>query len=222
YERQHGEDEEAQQVRYEIKIDEIKEQELPEVDDAFVERLGVESVDELRNLFEQRLRGEKEQSLRRRRLELLLETLRERHPLPTLPEGVVQQEAERMMREQAEQMAQQGMDLENAGIDWGQMLDGIRPAAERRVHERLVLDAIAKDQDLRLDEEKFEHFLASAAAQQNVSSLALRQRLAEDGRLEPLRAQLLREQTIGQLLGEEQASDADDDSDWDDADDGDS
>ncbi|MEM1176833.1 MAG: trigger factor [Acidobacteriota bacterium] len=214
YERTHGEGEEESQHRYEIQVNEIKEQELPEVDDAFAERLGIGSSDELRTLFEQRIRGEKEQSLRRRRTEILLEALRERHPLPTLPEGVVQQEAERMMREQADQMAQQGVDLENAGIDWGQMLDSIRPAAERRVHERLVLDAIAKDQGSRLDEEKFEMFLSSAAAQQNVSSLALRQRLSEDGRLEPLRAQLLREQTIAELLGEgDSVSDDEDDSD---------
>ena len=223
HESQHGEGEDAHTHRFEIQIDEIKEQELPEVDEAFAERLGVGSPDELRSIFQQRLEGEKKESLRRRRLELLLEQLRERHPLPTLPEGVVQQESERMMREQMESLAGQGVDLENAGIDWSKMVDGVRPAAERRVHERLVLDAIAKAEDIALNEEKFELFLGSVAAQQNVSSLALRQRLAEDGRLEPLRAQLLREQTIAQLLGEEDEvpesqGDADDDDDWDDDD----
>jgi FKBP-type peptidyl-prolyl cis-trans isomerase (trigger factor) len=74
--------------------------------------------------------------------------------------------------------------------------------AEQRVHERLVLDAVAKHLSLRLDEEKFEQFLAMAASQQNVSSMALRQRLTEDGRLEGLRAQLLRDQTLQHLLGE--------------------
>ena len=99
--------------------------------------------------------------------------------------------------------SRQGIDLESINLDWGAMVDGIRPMAVNRVHERLVLDAIAKEKELVLDEEKFEQFLAMAAAQQGTSSLALRQRLDQDGRLESLRAQLLRDQTVAHLLGEE-------------------
>ena len=44
--------------------------------------------------------------------------------------------------------------------------------------------------------------LGSLAKMQNVSSMTLRQRLSESGRLEGLRAQLLREQVLRGLLGE--------------------
>ncbi|MEM6794729.1 MAG: trigger factor, partial [Acidobacteriota bacterium] len=198
----HGEGEEAQEDRYHIEISEIREQELPELDGDFAEKIGFETVEEVEEALAARLRNEKGEALRRARSEALLTQLRDRHPLPSLPEGVVQQESERIMRERMEQLVGQGVDLEKADIDWESAADSVRPVAERQVHERLVLDAIAKEQDLRLDEEKFEEFLAMAAAQQKVSSLALRQRLAEDGRLDPLRAQLLRDQTLGQLLGD--------------------
>ena len=198
----HGEGEDAHEHRVEVTVREVKEQELPELDDEFAQTMGdFETLDAMREALAKSLADRKEADLRRRRQDALLEQLRDRHPL-TLPEGVVQQEAERMVQEQAGQMARQGFDLESAGIDWGGMVDQIRPVAVNRVHERLVLDAIAKAEELTLDEEKFENFLAAAAADQRTTSLALRQRLDQDGRLETLRAQLLRDQTIAHLLGE--------------------
>ena len=198
----HGEGEDAHEHRIEITVTEVKEQHLPDLDDDFAEMVGLDSLDALREVLQQRIAAQKEEDLRKRRTEGLLRQLRDRHPV-TLPEGVVQQESESILREQAEQMARQGVDLDKAGINWDGMFEQIRPMAERRVHERLVLDAIAKEQDIRLDEERFERFLAAAAADQGASSHALRQRLSEDGRLESLRAQLLRNQTVAQLLGEE-------------------
>ncbi len=198
----HGEGEEAHVHRYEVTVREVKEQELPELDDEFAKTMGdFENLEAMREALSASLADRKKSDLSRRRQEALMEQLRERHPL-TLPEGVVQQEAERMVQEQASQMARQGIDLETVNLDWGAMVDQIRPVAINRVHERLVLDAIAKAEELKLDEEKFEQFLAAAAADQRTSSLALRQRLDQDGRLETLRSQLLREQTIGHLLGE--------------------
>lgn len=199
-----GEDSEEQ--RFEITVKEIKEEKLPELDDEFAKMVGdFETVDKLREVMTQQISSRKKGDLRNRRAQAMLQQLRDRHPL-TLPEGVVQQESERILREQAENMARQGADLENAGIDWAAMAEQIRPAAERRVHDRLVLDAVAEVEDLRLDEERFERFLAAVAADQGTSSHALRQRLSEDGRIEGLRAQLLRDQTVAYLLGEEPES----------------
>ncbi len=200
--KSHGEGEDAHEHRYEVTVREVKEQNLPELDDEFAATMGdFENLEAMREALASNLAERKKSDLRRRRQEALMEQLRERHPL-TLPEGVVQQEAEQMVQEQAGQMARQGIDLESINLDWGAMVDQIRPVAVNRVHERLVLDAIAKAEELKLDEEKFEQFLAAAAADQRTSSLALRQRLDQDGRLESLRAQLLRNQTVGHLLGE--------------------
>ncbi|MCG8459657.1 MAG: hypothetical protein MI919_25535, partial [Holophagales bacterium] len=203
HEESHGEGEGGHSHRFEITIDEVKEQELPELDDALAEKAGgFGSAEELRDVVLGDLRQRKTAESRDQRRGALLRQLRERHPL-TLPEGVVQQEAENMVRTQAERLAQQGVDLEKAEVDWMGMLEQIRPMAEQSVHERLVLDAVAGHLEMRLDEERFERFLASAARSQGTSSLALRQRLSEDGRLESLRSDLLRSQTISHLLGDE-------------------
>lgn len=192
-----------EEVRYDIEIIEVKEQKLPELDDEFASNFGdFETFDSLREALVQNITAKKTQDLKGRRRKALLEQLRERHPL-TPPEGVVQQETERMMREMLEHMANQGADLERANLDFVKMAESMRPQAEKRVHDRLLLDAIAKEKTLRLDESRFEELLAAIAEDQGTNSLAVRQRLAEDGRLEPLRAQLLRDQTVAHLLGED-------------------
>ncbi|MEM9554303.1 MAG: trigger factor [Acidobacteriota bacterium] len=194
---------EAETRTFEIAIDEVKEQELPELNDELAAQIGgFETVTELREAVAKSLTDRKKGEVRRERQAALLRQLRERHPL-TLPEGVVEQEIERLVREMAETLMRQGVDLQAAEVDWERMAADMRPQAEQRVHERLLLDAVAKAEDQRLDEARFEQFLGAVASQQGTTSQALRQRLSEDGRIEALRAQLLRDQTLAHLLGEE-------------------
>lgn len=198
--QRHGEGEHAHFHDFDVTVREVKEQSLPELSDEWAKSLGdFDSVGQLRAVVVQRLRERKEDDLRRRRENALLDQLRERHPL-AMPEGAVRQETERMMQQWAEQIAEQGANLEQ--IDWERLSGDFREPAEKRVHARLLLDAIARKDGIRLDESVFESFLAAAASAQKTHSLALRQRLAEEGRLEGIRSQMLRDQTLAHLLGE--------------------
>lgn len=193
--------------RYRIEVREVRERELPELDDELADKIGgFESVDELRRALASNMRQSRERDLRQRRQKAVLEQLRTRHPLE-LPDGVVQREAEEMVDGYARQLAQQGVDLDKAEIDWPAQLEGVRPAAARQVHDRLLLDAIAKAEDIRLDESEFERFLASVASQQGISTVELRQQLSQAGRIEGLRGQLLRDQTLRHLLREDEPED---------------
>ena len=186
---------------------EVREQEVPELDDELARRLGdFDSVADLRRAVVEGLENSKKADLRRRRERSLLEQLRQRNPLE-LPTRVVEREAEKMVNRFAAQLIDQGVDLERADIDWQAMTDEARPKAEVRVHDRLLLDAVAEAEGLRLDESEFERFLAGLAAQQQTSTLELRRHLAEDGRLESLRADLLRGEAVRHLLGEDREAD---------------
>lgn len=200
HKQKHGEGEHAHFHEFDITVREVKELKVPELDDDWAKQLGdFEGIEQLRGVVAERLSERKKDELRQRRETALLDQLRERHPL-ALPEGAVRQETERLMQNWAEQIAGQGADLEK--IDWESLSGEFRQPAEKRVHARLLLDAIARKDGIRLDEGYFETFLAAAASQQKVSSLALRQRLAEEGRLEGIRGQMLRDQTLALLLGE--------------------
>lgn len=212
WETEEGPDNARVAMRYDIEIEEVKERKLPELDDEFASQLGdFETFDGLRKALVGNLEAKKKQDLRQRRRKAMLEQLRQRHPL-TPPEGVVQQETERMLRELVDNLASQGADVQRMDMDFAQLAEQMRPQAEMRVHDRLVLDAVAKEKVLRLDEARFEELLAAIAQDQGTTSLAVRQRLAEDGRLEALRSQLLRDQTVAHLLGEDVEEEAADES----------
>ncbi len=202
FDRRTGEGEEAETTCYRLEVTAVKERELPDIDEDLISKFGeFDNAEEWRQEVAERLGEQKTRELRNRRESALSEQLCQRHPLE-LPVGVVDQEVENQMRDYAENLSRQGVDLENVQLDWERMSEEFRPASERRVHVRLVLDAVAEDQAVSIDEAEFEKLLGGLAASQGQSSFALRQQLSENGRMESLRAQVRRDQTVRQLLGE--------------------
>ena len=193
----------AHEQKFRLKVNEVQERDLPPLDDAFAARVNPEfqSFETLRETVVGRLRQQKEEQRREARHQALLDQLRERHPVD-LPQGVVRREVEGMVQDYAENLARRGVNVEKAPIDWSQVAQEMSPAAEKRVHARLLLDAVADERKIGVTEEEFERTLAVLARTQGVSTPVLRRKLDEDGRLTSLRAQLRREKTIRTLLGE--------------------
>ena len=189
--------------KYRVRVEAVQERELPDLDDAFAAQVNSEfkTADDLREAVVKRLRSNKEEQRRDARQKALLDQLRDRHPID-LPQGVVRREVEQMVQDYAENLARRGVDVEHAGLDWNRVADDMAPMAEKRVHSRLLLDAIADDRQIVVSEEEFERTLAMLARAQGVSTPVLRRKLDEDGRLTNLRGQLRREKTIRTLLGE--------------------
>lgn len=201
---QHGDHEHpARDRKFRIEVTAIKERDLPPLDDEFAKKVSpeFETVDQLREAVVQRLRSVKHDERRETRQRALLDQLRERHPLE-LPQGVVRREVEGLVQDYAESLARRGVDVEHAGIDWNSMADEFLPLAERRVHARLLLDAIADAESVQVGEEEFEMTLAALARARNTSTPALRKAMDENGQLATLRSQLRRDKTIRHLLGE--------------------
>lgn len=199
-------DEEEGRVRersFRFQVRGVKERELPELDDELAREVGdFESLEELTQAVRNRLGQEKAHERHHAREKALLDQLRERHPL-TLPEGLVDVEVQKLAREYAESLARQGVDLETSGIDWPAVAEQARPPAEKRVHARLLLEAVAREQGIEVSAEELEETLTGLARDQGVAAGQLRRALDQDGRLAELRAQLLRAKTIRHLLGEE-------------------
>ncbi|HKV06964.1 MAG TPA: trigger factor [Thermoanaerobaculia bacterium] len=190
---------------FRVRVNAIEERDLPALDDAFAAKVAADlgTMDALKDAVVRQLRQNRVEQRREQRHKALLDQLRERHPLE-LPQGVVRQEVETLVRDYAEGLARRGVDIEHAGMDWGRIGEEMQPLAERRVHARLLLDAIAESEGVHVTEEEFEATLAALARAQGASTPALRRALDEDGRLATLRSQLRREKTIRHLLGEEE------------------
>ncbi len=201
-EHREGEGEAAQTKRYRLTVAEVREQKLPALDDEFAKKIGkFETAAALRADVESRIASAKRMERRRRREQAVVDQLRERHPLE-LPQGVVEHEQEHLLREYAEELAQRGVDLEKAEIEWPKLADEMKPSAERRVHARLLLDAVAERDAVTVDEDEFERTLAAIGRAEGKSTGEVRQALDQNGRLQSLRSQLRREKALSKLAGE--------------------
>jgi trigger factor len=189
--------------RFRLRMETVLERKLPPLDDAFAAAVGnFADVNALKEAVGERIAQAKRLERKRRREAAVLDQLRERHPL-VLPEGVVEQEQENLLREYAETMSRRGVDLERAQVNWQGLAAEVKPQAEKRVHARLLLDAVAEAAGVAVGEDEFERALASIARLENKSTGAVRQVLDQQGRLQPLRAQLRREKMLARLIGDE-------------------
>ena len=84
-----------------------------------------------------------------------------------LPEAMVDTQARQMLDEFAQRMQQQGLTLDQymqfTGMTADKMMEELRPQAEKRIKTRLVLEAIAKAENIEITDEKFDEEIAKMA-----------------------------------------------------------
>lgn len=195
------------EARYRLKVLEVEERELPPLDDSLAAKAGdYEDLEALREALRKKLQAAKKKDLRASREKALLEQLRQRYPVE-LPQRAVDQEVHRLLKEQVRSIERSGVDLERVDVDWQRLAQDNRPLAENRVHSRLLLEAAAEAEGLRVTEEELQSMLAAIARAQKQTTVAVRQALDASGRLGALRGQMLQQKTLRHLLGEDAADD---------------
>ena len=84
-----------------------------------------------------------------------------------IPEAMMETQVSQMLQDFAYRMQQQGLSMEQymqfTGATAEQMRTEMRPQAETRIRTRLVLEAIAKAENIEISEEKFDAELAKMA-----------------------------------------------------------
>lgn len=201
FERTETDDDVERQRGYEVEVDEVLERKLPEVDDEWASSLAasIETVDDLRGQLGDQVRAQKAEQAGQQRADALLEQLRERYPV-TLPEAVVEREALQMARSYANNLARQGVDLERQQLPWEQLMEEIRPQAQKRAHASFLLDRIAREDGVEASADDLERALEIMARGRNTNRAKLRREMERDGGLEMLRVELRRDRTVQGLL----------------------
>ena len=152
---------------FKCKVNEIKVKELPELDDDFAadvsefETLAEYQEDVRKNLLSQR---EKEAQTQK---ENQVVELAIANATMDIPEPMLDVEARQMFNEQARRMQQQGLSMEQyfqfTGMTQEKMLEELRPMAENRIKTRLVLEEIAKTEEIEVSDERLEEELQKMA-----------------------------------------------------------
>jgi trigger factor len=117
-----------------------------------------------------------------------------------LPASLVDREMDRRLEEFARQLMAQHVDPRQAGIDWGQFREAQRDAARDAVASALVLDEIARREQITVSGEDVDKEIERFATRAGRTPAALRAQLEKEGGISRLYAGLRREKAVDLAL----------------------
>ncbi len=187
-------------VTYSVTVKEVRHKSLPEIDDEFAKDLGeFESLAALKDRIRGDLQAEAEENAKRQVRNALLTQLSQRVTFE-LPPSLLDREIDRRLEEFARQLMQQNVDPRQAGIDWAQFREAQREPARASVASALVLDEIARRENITVTSEDVDKEIEQFALRAGRTPAALRAQLEKEGGLGRLTAGLRREKAVDLAL----------------------
>ena len=148
-------------------VKEIKEKELPELDDEFASEVSeFDTLAEYREDVKKNLAEKKAKDAKNAREEAAVNAVVEGAEME-IPEAMLETQQRQMVDEFAQRITMQGLSMEQyfqfTGTSYEQMVEQVKPQAEERIKARLVLEAVAKAENLEATEEDYEKELETMA-----------------------------------------------------------
>lgn len=207
FEKTYGDDAQNERFRgknihHEVTLQEIRVQEKPEVTDEFAQSSGGwETIDQMREAIAADIRKHRELEAKRLKQGQIGELLLAAHEME-VPETLVDEELGKSLQNYARFLASQGVNLDEAEIDWRKMRDEFRPEAVKRVKRALILEQIAKKENLIVSDVEVDAEIRRAAKEADRDFAEVKHRIKHDGGYEQLRMSLSQERALDLVLRE--------------------
>ncbi len=153
----------GQAVVFKVKVNEIKQLELPELNDEFAKEAnqeGVETLADLKSKFETELLAEKSKKAEDDANNQLLTLVVDASEVD-IPEILIEEETDSLLEDFQRRIESQGFNMEQFTKITGQKESDLREQmkvdAANKVKVRLVLDEIAKQEKIGFTDEEIEH-----------------------------------------------------------------
>jgi trigger factor len=183
-------------VTYTAQVKEIRRRVRPELDDEFAKDVGdFESLSALRDRVRADMQADAEQHAKQHVRNDLLKRLGQRITFE-LPSSLVDREIDRRLEEFARRLMDQKVDPHKAGIDWAQFREAQREAARDSVASALVLDEIARREQLTVAPEDVDKEIERFAERSERTPAAVRAQLEKEGGMARLTAGVRREKAV--------------------------
>jgi trigger factor len=189
-------------VDYTVTLKEIKKRVVPALDDEFAKDMGeFASLDALRARVRHDLEHEAQHAAERQLRQDVMKQLATRVPF-AVPESLVEREIDRRLEDFARRLMEQRIDPRQANIDWAAFRDAQRTPATEAVASAIVLDEIAKRDQISVTDEELDAELQRYADQTGHTLASIKARLQKDGELGRVAAGLRREKTVAHVLSQ--------------------
>lgn len=187
----------GKEIEYRLKVLEIKEKKLPELNDDFARMVDeVSGLEALREKIKQDLARHKEEEARDRAINQYLEKLAAEINL-VIPESMVKEEAQAIISRQFREE-----ELKKIPADfWPRLLEQARKQAEISLKNHILLRKVAAREGLDISAEEFEQELKKISENRNIPLDQLKAVLAQEDREDDWKLNLLLRKTVDFLAG---------------------
>ena len=155
----HAEDLKGAPVVFKVEVKEVKTTQIPGLNEAFFEDLGMEGINDKESLeaqLEENIKVRKEAEAENKYIDALLEAASKNVEVD-IPEEIVHSEIHRMMHQYEDNLKMQGLTLEQfyqyTNSNAEALEEQMRDEAFKRVLYRFMLEAIAKEEDFTVTDE---------------------------------------------------------------------
>lgn len=153
---------------FKVKIHEIKAKELPELDDEFAQDVSeFDTLAEYKEDLKKHLEEQKENEAKRTKEDEAIQKIIDKSTME-IPEAMLETQCENMINEFAQRIAQSGLSMEQymqfSGLTLDKLKEQVRPEAETRIKSSLVLEQIAKEENIEVTDEEIDAEVEKMAA----------------------------------------------------------
>lgn len=190
----------GKKAEFTVTVNEVKEMKLPELNDEFAKSAGYENLADLNKKAEEHLTQEKTAEIERKLRSDLVALLIEKNAFEC-PKALIETQTRALAQDWAEELKRQGVDETTIQQAIMTELENLRKRAESQVRASLLLEAIAKKENLELKDGEFEAEIAKVAASMKVEPEKLAEFYAKNpGRREDFVFRLRQETTLKFLI----------------------
>lgn len=201
----HAADLAGKPATFKVTVKEIKVKELPELNDEFASEVSeFDTLDEYKKDFEKKLVEKKEIEANSKNEDAVVAKVVENATME-IPDKMIDAQAENMVQDMARRMQSQGLSLDMylkyTGMTVEQMKEQARPDAEKRIRTRLVLEAVAKAENIQISDEKVDEEVAKMAEAYKMEVEKLKSYMSESD-VKQMKEDLAVQQAVDLLVAE--------------------
>ena len=170
---------------FHVKVNEVKQKILPELDDEFVKELNmpnVETVAQLKDSRREQLLKNKENANKRQYLDKLLEEIKKESKFD-IPEEIIEEETENRRKDLEARLQQSGLNIEQYLVltrtNEEDLNKQLKEEAQKGLESFLVIDTVGQKEKIEITDEEVEFELAKMADQYQMTIDQIKQALGQ-------------------------------------------
>ena len=193
-----------EEINFTVLVKEVKVKKLPPLDDEFAKTVGeFDTLDDLKEDVKARIAEMKQQMVQDQLRSLALDELVDSVELDP-PEKLVEEEFRHRMQHFEADLKQHGMTMEDYGqqarLTELEVRKDIWDQVRRSIKAELILEQVAKEADLRVEDDEIGQEIALAAMRSGRDPKELAEQVVQSGRLGTVAADVLRRKALDHVL----------------------